>query len=274
MKSELRRRFERRVQGQGGDKRKAKRQRHRVLRKWLLALPLVLAGLRFQASLPFAQPAQLGGASELPSRPLPVAQLAQDLQPRLTVRIYNYAHLDHALLTDAQVVATAIFKGAGVETAWVDCPLSSADFEKHPACRQKIRTTDVVLRVMPASMAAKVPTSDDPLGFAQRCPDDERGCVANVFYAKVDELSSWGGTGSARILAHAMAHEIGHLLLGEGAHSPSGLMRGVWSPDDLKFMSRSYLFFTPRQADQLQASLARRAHLELKSDLSPVSPEP
>jgi len=51
--------------------------------------------------------------------------------------------------------------------------------------------------------------------------------VANIIYAKVDELASLKGSGSARILGHAMARELGHLLLGENAHARSGVMRGV-----------------------------------------------
>jgi hypothetical protein len=31
----------------------------------------------------------------------------------------------------------------------------------------------------------------------------------------------------------AMAHEIGHLLLGTSAHASTGLMRAIWSRDEL-----------------------------------------
>lgn len=196
---------------------------------------------------------------------------APDSHPTVTLRVYNYAHLDSTLLTSAQEVATVIFKGAGMETAWVDCPLSPADFEKYPACEQKTRTTDFALRIMTASMAAKLPTADGPLGFAQHCPDHERGCVANIFYPRVDELASQRGGRAARILGHVMAHEVGHLLLGPNAHSPSGVMRGVWSPDDLKFMNWSYLFFTRRQSAELRARLARRTNLETHPNFEPGS---
>jgi hypothetical protein len=136
----------------------------------------------------------------------------------------------------------------GAATVWVECPLSSADFERYPGCQQEMRTTDFVVRLLTASRASRTPVSNEPLGFAQHCPDSGRGCVANIFYAKVDELASLKGGGSARILGHAMAHEVGHLLLGENAHSCSGVMRGVWSLEDLEFMSWSELTFTPRKS--------------------------
>jgi hypothetical protein len=201
----------------------------------------------------------------------PVTRSGRDIQPTLTLRVYNYAHLDPGLLTSAEEVATSILKNAGAVTVWVECPLSSADFERYPGCQQGMQTTDFVIRLLPASMASKVPVSNEPLGFAQHCPDSERACVANIFYAKVDELALLEGRGSARILGHAMAHELGHLLLGENAHSRSGVMRGVWCREDLRFMSWSELNFTLRQSDQIRASLLRRAKLEVCSDSESAS---
>jgi hypothetical protein len=120
-------------------------------------------------------------------------------------------------------------------------------------------------------MAAKLPTTDGALGFAPRCPDHERGCLANILYPRVDELASLHGARAARILGHVVAHEVGHLLLGPNPHSPRGVMRGVWSPDDLKFMDWNSLFFTRRQSAQMRAHLARRANLEPYPDLEPGS---
>jgi len=87
----------------------------------------------------------------------------------------------------------------------------------------------------------------------------------------VDEVAFQGKDAqTSRILGHAIAHEVGHLLLGPSAHSPSGIMRGVWSPDDLKLMSWTYLLFTPSQSDQLRADLGRRVRQDftLNSGLS------
>jgi len=200
--------------------------------------------------LPLAKSRQGAKAPE----PAPTTGSTDDPQPRATLRVYNYAYVDPAILRVAKQVVTAIFDGAGVETVWVDCPPSIAESDRYPACRQKERTRDFQLRVMTASMAAKLPTPHNPLGFAQPCPDDGRGCVANIFYARVDELASKitdqvalhdKDGRAARILGHAMAHEVGPLLLGPNAHTPDGIMRGKWSADDLKFMSWTYLFFSP-----------------------------
>jgi hypothetical protein len=180
----------------------------------------------------------------------------------MTLRLYNYARLDAATLASARQVATAIFKESGVETAWVDCPISAAEFEKHPACHERTETTHFVLRVMTASMAVKLPTSDHPLGFAHECRDDQPGCVANIFYARVAELARRGGTAPATVLGHVMAHEVGHLLLGPKSDSSRGIMCGEWSFDDLRLMNWHNLLFTPGQSGQLRGNLMRRSTLE------------
>jgi len=250
--------------GQEQGNRKRRRWRlDRALGESLPALSLVLVGVILSASLTSAYSWQLGEAQDRLSKAAAVTQLAPESQPRVTLRVYNYAHLDSTILTDTQQIVAGIFNRAGVEIDWADCPLSPEDSEKYPECQQEMRTTDFVVRLLSASMAAKVPTSDGPLGFAQRCPDDQRACVANVFYSRVEELASQRGARATRVLGHAIAHEVGHLLLGPNAHAARGLMRGLWSPDDLRFMNWSYLAFTPQQSTQLRVSVVRRHAVEV-----------
>ncbi|HXJ96529.1 MAG TPA: hypothetical protein VMT20_27130 [Terriglobia bacterium] len=209
-----------------------------------------------------------GRSQNIPAAPAPISRSAPETKPRVTLRIYNYARLDSAFLTGTQQVVAAIFKGAGVEIAWIDCPLSPAEFEKYPACHQRTEATHFILRVMPASMAVKLPTSDHPLGFAHECRDDQPGCVANIFYARVAELARRGGTALATVLGHVIAHEVGHLLLGPNSDASRGIMCGEWSLDDLRLMNWHYLLFTPEQSGQLRDSLLRRSTLEAESALS------
>ena len=45
-----------------------------------------------------------------------------------------------------------------------------------------------------------------------------------VFYHRVRDLANNAGLSESAILGSVMAHEFGHLLLGEGAHSGTGIM--------------------------------------------------
>jgi hypothetical protein len=61
------------------------------------------------------------------------------------------------------------------------------------------------------------------------------------------------------LLGHLMAHEIGHLLLGAGNHSPTGLMRARWQQQELELIRRRTLAFTSGQAESIRAQTQERA---------------
>ena len=86
--------------------------------------------------------------------------VGSEIQPTLTLRVYNYAHLDPGLLTSAEKLATSILKRAGAEAVWVECPLSSAAYERYPGCEEGMQTTDFVIRLLSASMSSKAPVSN------------------------------------------------------------------------------------------------------------------
>ena len=88
--------------------------------------------------------------------------------------------------------------------------------------------------------------------------------MAYVFYERVEQvartrLHTRRRTGVREIddvivLAHAMAHEIGHLLLPYG-HSATGLMRANWDNADLRHALTGQLNFTIQQAESIRARL-------------------
>jgi hypothetical protein len=56
-----------------------------------------------------------------------------------------------------------------------------------------------------------------------------------------------------------MAHEIGHLLLGENSHSRTGIMRASWSDYELSMEGRHEMSFTAEQSRRMKSRLAERA---------------
>jgi hypothetical protein len=183
---------------------------------------------------------------------------ARPMNPRIGLRIYNYAHISQALLVRAEGEAAAIFHRAGVETDWVDCPLSAAELDRFPGCRQPMSSSDFALRILPDAMTSKSPASGDALGFALPCATADTGCYANIFYDRVASSATEGELSAYQILGHAMSHEIGHLLLGSDSHSRTGIMRAHWNPKDLRMMAKSSLDFTPAQRELIRAALQRR----------------
>jgi hypothetical protein len=55
------------------------------------------------------------------------------------------------------------------------------------------------------------------------------------------------------VLAYAMAHEMGHLLLPYPAHSTNGIMRAEWDGDDLRHIANGSMLFTPAQTALIRA---------------------
>ena len=91
--------------------------------------------------------------------------------------------------------------------------------------------------------------------------------MAYVFYDRIEHIaqtylnpSHKPGTDdmyTVIVLAHAMAHEIGHLLLPHG-HSSTGLMRAEWDAKDLRLAVNMQFNFTNEQAELIRGQLLAR----------------
>jgi hypothetical protein len=180
---------------------------------------------------------------------------------KVTLHVYNYARIDHALLARSEQVTAAIFENVGVEIVWVDGPLSQAQSWACPACQSDMGTTDFVVKILPRHMAMRLQslhTTREALGFARPCPENEPACELTVFYHRVDGLMASKGYRADFVLGHVIAHELGHVLIGPG-HSEEGIMRGNWSDDELQRISLGRLLeFTNDQSSRLRSTVLRR----------------
>lgn len=176
---------------------------------------------------------------------------------KLTLRVYNYAHVDAVSLARSEKVAAEAFENLGVELVWVDCPVPKTHSRAYSACQSDMGPIDLVLRILPRHMAIKLATRDETLGSAQKCSEREPACELSVFYCRVDELAVEGYR-QDRILGYVIAHEVAHVLLGPG-HSQEGIMRGEWTRNDLQRISWGILMdFTSDQSKQLRYAVLRR----------------
>jgi hypothetical protein len=226
--------------------------RQRAVLAITLVVSSVLSPAHALAQSPLGQ-----SASQNAARVAPVNHAQATLEAKLTLRVYNYARLDSMSLTLSEKIAAAIFQNVGIETVWVDCPVSKEKSSAYLDCQSDMGTSDLVLRILPRRMALKLLHRHDTLGFAQICPETEPACELNVFYHQIDELAARGYRGD-RILGYAMAHEMAHVLIGP-AHSEEGIMRGEWTPTDLQRISLGLsLDFSNSQSSQLRNAVFRR----------------
>jgi hypothetical protein len=113
----------------------------------------------------------------------------------------------------------------------------------------------LVIRILPRSQNSRY-----PLGFAAL--PTEKGQIASqasVFFEAAEKLAAGHPTSKAQMLGYILAHEIGHLLLGEGSHSGKGIMRTPWRKREMEAAAKGTLGFTAKQAQRMKADLLARA---------------
>ncbi len=180
----------------------------------------------------------------------------------MTLRVRDYSHLNRSILLGAEQEATGILAQAGVSARWTDCPTSPGDLASFPNCQPPWQANDYVMNVIPDSMAVLLGKSDDALGLATECGMGP-SCTASVFFDRVSKLAGGDRASAQVVLGRAMAHELGHLLLGANSHSPTGIMRGHWSPREFRLDARLDLLFTTGQSRRMKTRLAEREQLSL-----------
>ena len=183
---------------------------------------------------------------------------------KVHVLIYNYASVTPEKLQKAQEGASTIFRKAGVEVVWIE----NTALQKRPGA-PTLEEMDLILRILP--QARTTLASRSALGEALPCHLEKDGCIASVFFNRVKEFTDRIGISLHLVLGHAMAHELGHLLLGSNSHSPRGLMRAVWSPRDMQRAAKGDLLFNSEQAEVIGPKvLAQIQQKVLEKPLPPL----
>jgi hypothetical protein len=183
----------------------------------------------------------------------------------VTVHVHNLAQVDHKTLMEAEEVATEIFRKAGVESRWDDSAPNSESKQRNSTAQGLDNLSHIQVDILPSVMAerlGRLGLSNDALGLAPGTEPDRQ--LVYVLYNRVEELgrrqlaTRIAPASTAQILGHAIAHEIGHLLLNLKSHSDTGIMRGHWGLKDLQDARCGYLLFTPQQAQAMRAEVRRR----------------
>jgi hypothetical protein len=165
------------------------------------------------------------------------------------IRVSNEAAVPAHVLGRAKETVSKILDQAGVEATWLDCP-GEPDSETRRLCNQELGKADFRLHLV----VRKIPGADrDTLGSALVGPLGNSS--AYVYYPDNETLGKNLQRDTSLVLAATTAHEIGHLLLGEIAHSRTGIMSAKLSSLNLDLAQRAYLFFTPDQARLIRSQI-------------------
>ena len=176
--------------------------------------------------------------------------------PTIMVRIYDMADADSEAIARAQAEAAEIFTRTGVTLDWADCTVAYRD----PKCGQVKGPAAVNLRLMQSS-AAPAELPEGVFGFALMSTKGGFARTANIYYDRAGAIADGRKYRHAVVLGAMIAHEIGHLLLGQGSHSKYGLMSLPWGPKILTLANRGMLSFAKREAAKIREAAAARQGL-------------
>jgi hypothetical protein len=177
---------------------------------------------------------------------LPAANL------EITLHVNDYSGMPPASIHEAQRATEATFRPAGIDLLWRNWPVGGSGADD---------INDVnhfVVVVLPDRMSRKIATG--PLEFGATFVNKVGGFPthAYVFLDRVkdfatSERASWSG-----LMGTVIAHEVGHLLLGNNSHFPTGVMRAQWRAGEVKLAFMGALTFTARQSEQMRSDVRRR----------------
>ena len=180
---------------------------------------------------------------------------AAPAEDAVTVRTYNYAAVPIEQLGPAKSEATRIFKRTGISIEWADCQVPGG--VSRSACTNPlVAGRDLMLRLIdrPESVERVV-----ALGESMLDPGERGGVLMTVNMSLVRIIAGRTGTPLPTLVGRAIAHEIGHLLLGSGEHPRMGLMRARWSNEELRGLKPAHWGFSSREAAQMRQALRGRS---------------
>jgi hypothetical protein len=190
---------------------------------------------------------------------------------RITIWIYNYAHVPDRTLCQGEKELAGILEQAEVRVDWVSCPSRPEEIRADSPCQERMEADEVALTIAPHAERSATAPSDTYLGSAQIFTNGQFGHYAYVYFDRVMETAHRMSASLPDVLACVAAHEIGHLLLRSAAHATQGLMGARWDSSDLHLAAWGRLGFTAQQAKRIQAGLAQSSRGRQLSQASGLS---
>lgn len=169
----------------------------------------------------------------------------------LTVRVYNSVGLPSAdVLAAAETTAGPLLVATGIRVHFRFCGMPVP-------CDGPLGPSEVMVRIIQAPAGPSVRA----YGVAYVLPAEGRGWLASVFAERIAAGAARAGLEPRQLLGLVMAHEVGHLLLGQ-THSAAGLMSAHWHETALKRTGATAVAhswrFTEDQASAMRERLNER----------------
>jgi hypothetical protein len=182
---------------------------------------------------------------------------------QLRVTVYDKAKVLDQVGEAVVLSLRRIFRQSGVDIEWVTgvpgAPEASLmiyqPFRKGHELELECRARrDIALDILPAAMPW---VKKQVLGMAQ--PLSRTGLNVRIFDGHIRDAAAQENLCYATVLSHAMAHEIGHVLLRSSTHSGRGLMSDVWTSREYDWMRKGALYFIAGDSRKMRVTLSGTA---------------
>jgi hypothetical protein len=193
---------------------------------------------------------------------LPLHAQSEPAPATITVLVYDYVHVSHATLAAAEREANKILGAAGARAAWIECLDQPLTLDAKHLCLKGWTAQIPGLRFISGSnkfQDAEFASTAIPV-------------LSTIYYDKIARRAHRDNAdaGLPVFLGCIVAHELGHILLGDPVHSPTGIMQPQWGHPQIHQALTGNLLFTRQQATRIQAQARLLASLRPTSD--PVLP--
>jgi hypothetical protein len=162
----------------------------------------------------------------------------------MVVQMYNASDAPDFEAAKAERVTSGLFSNAGIKINWTNCPLPPG-----PTCQA---SSDPRLFILAIVGVAPSTIPETAMGYA--APSSGLANRAAVVYPRVIAHSRQNPEVLMGVL---IAHELAHLILHTNSHG-EGILRQVWTGNDVMVAALLRLSFTKEQARDLRRGLNDR----------------
>ena len=166
----------------------------------------------------------------------------------LSVQICNFSRADRKMLTQAEAIASGLFRDAGIA---IVCFISD-----NPGRFGKLEPSRLTIQIFPGR--SKRTDLKDAFGVAMTDDNSMASFLADIFLGAIEEVAT-ARIDETVLLGYAIAHEAGHLL-GE-MHAPGTVMAESWSARDIPHMRAGRVRFSAIQAARLRTAVRLRLRI-------------
>jgi hypothetical protein len=159
----------------------------------------------------------------------------------LVVQLLNPSGAPAAVVRQAQEEVTRVYANIDVPVEWTDAPITAE------------RSDIIRLVLLPYETGDLRRRDKEVMGAAMRT--EAGNAIAYVYYRRVQAQANRYQVSIGSVLACAIAHELGHLLLPGTPHASTGLMRACWSRDEFNQADQGQLRFLPDDVARIRAGL-------------------